>query len=82
MKLLEDIKILNPTIYSTVPRILNKIYDTIHQNFNKRNFLIRKIAYMGKKTKMKNLHEKLKFKHWFYDFLIFNKIKKLLGNNI
>jgi long-chain acyl-CoA synthetase len=30
LKLLDDIALLKPTIFSSVPRILNKIYDKIH----------------------------------------------------
>ena len=82
LKLLEDLQVLKPTIFSSVPRILNKIYDKIHQNFDKLNFVFKYIAFKGKNTKMNNLRTKVKFKHWLYDLIIFNKTKNLLGGNV
>lgn len=40
LKLMEDIQILKPTIFLTVPRILNKIYSKIHESIStKSNFI-------------------------------------------
>ena len=36
----------------------------------------------GIKSKLNNLHKKGETKHWLYDALIFNKVKKVLGGRV
>lgn len=36
----------------------------------------------GVKSKLNNLHKKGETKNWFYDALIFNKVKKVLGGRV
>jgi len=33
-------------------------------------------------VKLDNLHSKGKTKHWFYDTLVFGKVKKILGGKV
>ncbi len=40
-KLLDDLQLLRPTIMPVVPRILNRIYDTILNRVNGSNFIKR-----------------------------------------
>ena len=39
--LMEDIKVLKPTIFVTVPRIFNKIYDSINSKLSRQNSLLK-----------------------------------------
>ena len=80
--LFEDIKLLRPTLFISVPRVFNKIYTKIMSTFKEKSCCIQAIFNNGLKTKLKNLKEKNKIKHWFYDLIIFNKIKAIMGGRV
>ncbi|CAG9320239.1 unnamed protein product [Blepharisma stoltei] len=82
LKLRDDLAILKPSIFATVPRILNRFYDLINGYLskptgNKAIAIKRAIA-----VKLENLKNHSECSHKFYDFLIFKKIRMMLGNNI
>lgn len=81
-KITDDLAILKPTLFVTVPRLYNKMYDAIQKKLGEKKGLIKSLIDKGVKTKLKNLHKKGKTKHWFYDMLVFNKIKKKLGGRV
>ena len=80
--LFEDIKLFKPTIFVSVPRVYNKIYTTIMAKFQEKNFLIRKLLEKGLEAKLKNLKESHQLTHWFYDRILFNKIKDFFGGKV
>jgi long-chain acyl-CoA synthetase len=65
-----------------VPRLFNKIYGTITEKFKEatgcKGWLIRKAL----ETKMENYKAGEGVTHKFYDALVFNKIKAILGGNV
>ncbi|KAF1319391.1 Long-chain-fatty-acid-coa ligase, partial [Globisporangium splendens] len=82
-KLMEDLAVLQPTIFPTVPRVLNRIYDKISQGVagagGVKKFLFDQ-AFAAKQTAMQDDPECLA--HGFWDPLVFNKIKMLIGGRV
>ncbi|GAB9467057.1 Long-chain-fatty-acid-coa ligase [Globisporangium polare] len=81
-KLMEDMAELKPTIFPTVPRVLNRIFDKITQGVNAagglKKFLFNQ-AYAAKKDGLENGGY---LSHSFWDPLVFNKVKLLIGGNV
>jgi long-chain acyl-CoA synthetase len=77
--LIEDIQILKPTIFSSVPRLFTKIYQKIIKNTVNasgiKGFLSRK-AFEAKFKRLPNVS------HAFWDRLVCNKIKAILGGRV
>lgn len=82
MKIREDICILKPCAFGSVPRLFNRIADLIKDKFNKTTGLMGYIIRWAVETKLKNLEKNGTFTHWFFDRLIFNKVKALLGGEV
>lgn len=81
-KIREDCCILKPTSFGSAPRFFNRIADLIKDNFDKAGGLKGTLIRWGVETKLKNLKNNGSLTHWFYDALIFNKIKNILGGEI
>lgn len=82
LKIKDDLAILKPTVFASVPRLFNKMYEAMKKAFSEKNYLLRGIINSGVKSKLKNLHEKAEYKHWFYDSLVFKKTKQILGGRV
>ena len=82
LKLTEDIAILKPTFFASVPRLFNKFYDKINARLKEKagakGWLIQK-AIAAKLYYLKNGQG---FNHKFYDKVVFSKIKAFLGGNV
>jgi long-chain acyl-CoA synthetase len=95
--LIDDCITLKPTIFCSVPRVLNKIYDKIINGMSppiaegegegegsgsgSGSGIKNYLFQKGLKTKLKNLEISGQLSHIFYDNIIFNKIKVALGLN-
>jgi len=66
-------------LFPTVPRLFNKIYGKIKDKFKAKNFLLGMLIKKGLDAKMHYLRQDGSVTHKFYDALVFNKIKALLG---
>ena len=82
LKLKEDLGILKPTMFISVPRLFNKFYDTIKGGINQATGLKRKLVDMAVDTKLKNLKESCSYTHGFYDTIVFKKMKNVLGGRV
>jgi long-chain acyl-CoA synthetase len=82
MKLMEDIGVLKPTVFLSVPRVLNRVFDKITQGVKEaggaKQFLFNKAL----ESKKQRLRTQGKYTHGFWDALVFDKIKALLGGNV
>ncbi|KAK8799732.1 hypothetical protein WA158_006280 [Blastocystis sp. Blastoise] len=78
-KILDDIKVLKPTVFTSVPRLLNKIYDGVRNKVKSKGSLINYFFNKGLLTKEYRLTHNGKYTHGFYDSFIFNPIKKVVG---
>lgn len=81
-KLLDDLAVLKPTIFPSVPRLFNKIHSTIIKTVSEKEgcggWLLRKAV----DTKLHYWRAGQGCYHAFYDRLIFSKIKAKLGGNV
>ncbi|EQC41144.1 hypothetical protein SDRG_01122 [Saprolegnia diclina VS20] len=78
LKLMEDLTELRPTLFVTVPRLLNKIYDKIVGGANAGGGFKAWLFNYALSTKLANL-EKGYTAHPLFDKLIFSKVQKKLG---
>lgn len=65
-----------------MPRVINRVYDTIIGRVQASGFVKRNLFKRAMDTKVAQLRVNGAVKHKFYDGLVFNKIKNLLGGNI
>ncbi|TIB85666.1 hypothetical protein E3Q06_01816 [Wallemia mellicola] len=79
--LMEDLQIMQPEMMVTVPRVLNRIYAVIKHQMDlpglKGSLLKRGIA-----TKLDKLRKTADPTHIFWDKLVFNKIRQVIGGKI
>lgn len=81
-KIKEDLAILRPTIFASVPRMYNRFYDLIQDNLNKLTGMQKVVADRAVYIKKYNYASKGHVTHTVYDNLVFNKIKKILGGRV
>lgn len=82
LKLMDDIRELKPTSFSTVPRVLNRIYDSIKASYESQKGIFGSLFKLGVHYKFKNYALSNDFKHQLWDTLVFNKIKQILGGRL
>jgi len=79
---MDDLQISNPTVFGSVPRLYNKVNDGIMQEFKKATGIQRFMVNKALESKLQNLKYGLGHTHWFWDRLIFNKVRAKLGGNV
>ncbi len=82
LKLKEDLAIAKPTVFVSVPRLFNKFYDVIMKGINEKSGLARKLINKAIKTKTENMNKRAQYTHWFYDKIVFKKMKQALGGRV
>lgn len=81
-KLVEDCSLLKPTIFPSVPRLYNRIYGQIKAKFDAATGCK---AWLGGKalaSKTAALNTDATYTSGCYDFMVFNKVKALLGGEV
>ena len=81
-KLIEDAQELQPTFFCGVPRIYEKLYQTIMNTIDKKGALFKKIFKKALSIKIHNCKKYGKLSHAFFDKFFFSEIKNLLGGKI
>lgn len=80
--LMEDLPLLKPTIFVTVPRILVNFHQKVLESFTKLTGCKKSMAESGLKSKRENYDKTCEIKHWYYDSLVFSKVKAKFGGNV
>jgi long-chain acyl-CoA synthetase len=80
-KLKDDIGILKPTIFVSVPRLFNKFHDTIRAKMNELTGCKSTLSKRALNVKLSNV-DSGKYTHTIYDSLVFNKMKSFLGGRV
>lgn len=81
-KLLEDMRVIKPTIFLAVPRLFFRINDKITTGLAQKSAVAQFLFNTAMNAKLTNLQEKGMTKHYLWDTLVFNKVKKMLGGEI
>ena len=82
LKLLaEDLPLLKPTFFPSVPRVYNKIYGTLQAKIKELTGLKACLVNQGVATKTANYKRTGQVTHCFYD-IIFKKFKAALGGRV
>jgi long-chain acyl-CoA synthetase len=82
LKLTEDIAILKPTLFPSVPRLFNRIYGKIKDGTDAATGLKGWLVKKAVSTKLTNLKAGYGVSHGLYDKLVFKKMKAILGGNV
>ncbi|KAF0683809.1 Aste57867_24193 [Aphanomyces stellatus] len=77
-KLMDDLKTLRPTFFSTVPRLLNRMFDKVTQSAKANGTLSARLFHTALDTKLANLKAGY-LGHPLFDTLVFKKIQRQLG---
>jgi long-chain acyl-CoA synthetase len=81
-KLKDDLAIVKPTIFLSVPRLYSRFYDVIKAKFNDQQGMIKKGLEYALKTKLNNLRTTGVYTHRVYDRVFFAKTKEALGGRV
>ena len=81
-RLMEDAQILKPTCMCGVPRIYQRIFDGAQAKLKEMSPIVRRLFNKALELKMKDFQEKGILHNIFWDNIIFNKIKNILGGRI
>ena len=81
-KLIEDIQILKPTAICAVPKIFQRIYDTIQSKVEKLNSIKRRIFDQTIKLKIKDYENTGMYKNIFLDYLVLQEVRDTLGGRL
>jgi long-chain acyl-CoA synthetase len=77
--IMEDIALLRPTFFATVPRLLNRLHDGIRTKANAAGGIKTKLFFHAMDVKLQDLKDYHHLTHPIWDKIVFNKIKKQLG---
>ena len=81
-RLMEDAQILKPTCMCGVPRIYQRVFDGAQAKLKEMSPIVRRLFNKALELKMKDYQEKGILHNIFWDNIIFNKIKNILGGRI
>lgn len=82
MKLTEDLAVLKPALFPSVPRLWNRIYAKIKGNIDGLGGCKGWLAQTALASKMANSALDGSYTHGCYDALVFKKVKMILGGNV
>lgn len=78
LKILEDLQALRPTMFPSVPRLLNRIHDRLRAQVKEAGGMKEKLFNAGYNAKLQGLKNNT-FHHGLWDKLVFSKIKARVG---
>ena len=82
LKLTDDIALLKPTLFPSVPRLYNRIYGKILDGTKAASGLKGWLVNKAISTKLANLKAGYGVTHTFYDKVVFKKMKAILGGQV
>jgi long-chain acyl-CoA synthetase len=82
LKIIDDVAALQPTLFVSVPRLLNKIYEKVMQSVETTGGISKMLFNFAYQSKVENLHNYGELNHWFWDRLVFKKIQARLGGRV
>ena len=82
MKLKEDLAILKPTLFVSVPRLFNRFYDAITQQFNSQGGIKKMLINRGLSSKLSHFNSDGRLTSTIWDSLVFKKVTSVLGGRV
>ncbi|CAG8635725.1 11755_t:CDS:10, partial [Cetraspora pellucida] len=82
LTLIDDMTELKPTFFPSVPRLLTRVHAKLQQNTVNAPGIKGVLSRKAIAAKLKNLEDGKGFTHAFWDRIIFNKIKQVLGGRV
>ena len=78
-KIVDDFKELRPSVFASVPRLLDRIIQKVKESIQSQNWIVRKMFQMGFKEKSRLILKKNTNKCSFWDNLVFKTVLKKVG---
>eukprot|EP00347_Sterkiella_histriomuscorum_P005970 403354567 len=82
LKLLDDLRVLRPTIFLTVPRILNRVYSKVQESVQAKGGISEWLFNKAVNAKIYNYENGGSLTHMVYDSLVFKKVKEHFGGRV
>jgi long-chain acyl-CoA synthetase len=82
LKLTLDLAVLKPTIMVSVPRLYNRFYDLMQAKIKELTGMKKTFTEWGVAKKLASLESKAQTVDHFYDALVFNKFRDILGGRV
>lgn len=82
LNLLDDISTLQPTIFASVPRVLNKLQDRLMASIQVSGGFYQNMFDAAYSSKQTNLKTRSTTQSFFWDKVVFSKLKAKLGSKI
>ncbi|KAI9599165.1 hypothetical protein BDF19DRAFT_470552 [Syncephalis fuscata] len=81
LKLLDDVNELKPTLFVSVPRLFNRIYDKVWGGVKAKGGIAAYLFNTAYKQKLRNLKNGTSY-HWLWDRLVFGTVRAKLGGRV
>ena len=81
-KLKDDLAVVKPTIFISVPRLFSRFYEVLKGKFQEVTGMARTALFYALETKMANLKSSGVYTHQVYDRIFFAKTKEALGGRV
>jgi long-chain acyl-CoA synthetase len=78
-KLKDDLALVQPTVFLSVPRLFSRFYDVLQAKFKEVQGYTKTALDYAVRTKLNNVTTSGKFTHRVYDPIFFSKTKQALG---
>ncbi|KAJ2499486.1 medium-chain fatty acid-CoA ligase faa2 [Coemansia sp. RSA 1972] len=82
LKVMDDMRVLKPTVVTIVPRLLNRIYERMASATIGAKGAVGMLSRAGLKSKIKRIDAGRSAKHALWDRLIFNKLSAMFGGRV
>eukprot|EP00923_Selenidium_pygospionis_P031859 GHVN01056304.1.p1 GENE.GHVN01056304.1~~GHVN01056304.1.p1 ORF type:complete len:686 (+),score=98.62 GHVN01056304.1:273-2330(+) len=82
LKIVDDCKILKPTLFCSVPRLFNRINDRLTSAVKDKNVVSKQMFQTGMRSKSNSFKRSASVSDGMWDSLVFSKTKALLGGRI
>ncbi len=82
LKIMDDLQELRPTVFVTVPRLLNRVYDKIMAGVEASSPLKKYLFNMAYRAKLATFRATGCYTHWLWDRLVFGSLRARLGGRV
>lgn len=82
LKIVDDVKDLQPTIFISVPRLLNRVFEKVSDTLSKQTGLKKALIDRAFEAKKARFNATCDPTHPIYDRLVFSKTKEALGGKV